>query len=342
MPKAFCFCLVALLTTNAIPAAAEANDQPVSATTTIAKHKLNGVLVSPSNRSALIDGQIIYEGEFIGDVEVTEISSAGILATVNEQSVRIGIGGSFDGTGTATHDDRIVEISRMTKPRRHNPAGLASLQILGIADRSKYSLDAALTHTVHPGETLSHIALRYRQPDRSLSETMHALHATNRHAFGSSIDVLQAGAVLEIPTALTTDAALAKAPNDNSSPERIEEREKGLPGGEEWYGPVASGESLSSIAAKLLPTDVSMNQMMISIFAANSHAFDGNINMLRAGSTIRIPHETDLRQQSPQTATAEVARQTRAWLENKAQMARLAPGHTTLVAALGTAVRELH
>jgi pilus assembly protein FimV len=76
---------------------------------------------------------------------------------------------------------------------------------------------------------------------------------------------------------------------------------------------VQPGETLSGIALQYLRDGVTMNQMMIALFQANMQAFDDNISVLHAGAILRLPDENDLRRQTPETATTEVARQTKAW-----------------------------
>jgi pilus assembly protein FimV len=56
-----------------------------------------------------------------------------------------------------------------------------------------------------------------------------------------------------------------------------------------------------------------VNQTMIALFRANPQAFGGNINLLRAGSVLRIPESADIEAISTSEASAEVARQQEAW-----------------------------
>lgn len=53
---------------------------------------------------------------------------------------------------------------------------------------------------------------------------------------------------------------------------------------------VASGDTLWSVAARVKPADVTIQQMMMALLAANPAAFPtGNIDELRAGQTLNIP-----------------------------------------------------
>ncbi|MDX1496201.1 MAG: FimV/HubP family polar landmark protein [Salinisphaeraceae bacterium] len=76
------------------------------------------------------------------------------------------------------------------------------------------------------------------------------------------------------------------------------------------YGPVAAGETLWSIAALVRPSeDVSMQQVMAAIHAANPQAFDGGYNTLKRGATLTIPDQQTMRSASAkpsQTASQRV------------------------------------
>lgn len=81
------------------------------------------------------------------------------------------------------------------------------------------------------------------------------------------------------------------------------------------YGPVASGETLWSIAARTRPdSDVSVNQMMVALLRANPDAFIGNnINRLKSGAVLRIPGREDAVATAAAEAAAQVREQTQAW-----------------------------
>ena len=72
---------------------------------------------------------------------------------------------------------------------------------------------------------------------------------------------------------------------------------------------------------------------MIALFQSNPHAFGNNINVLRKGAVLRIPDEHDLRRQTPETATAEVARQTKEWQTGFEQHAPVALAHANIMAS---------
>ena len=85
----------------------------------------------------------------------------------------------------------------------------------------------------------------------------------------------------------------------------------GTPGGNRV---VARGDTLWSIAQEVRPDDrLTFSQTMLAIFEANPQAFDGNINRLRAGATLRIPSADDVFHISRGIAVNEVLRQNAEW-----------------------------
>ena len=80
------------------------------------------------------------------------------------------------------------------------------------------------------------------------------------------------------------------------------------------FGPVQRNDTLWNIANRTRPdASITINQMMVAIYAANPEAFDGNINRLRAGAILRIPDAGETTQTSRRDAFAEVRRQNEAW-----------------------------
>jgi pilus assembly protein FimV len=77
---------------------------------------------------------------------------------------------------------------------------------------------------------------------------------------------------------------------------------------------VRRNDTLWEIARSANPGSRSdVNRAMVSIFQNNPQAFDGNINVLRSGSTLRIPDSGQIQSISAAEASAEVARQYDAW-----------------------------
>ena len=77
------------------------------------------------------------------------------------------------------------------------------------------------------------------------------------------------------------------------------------------YGPVQANESLYRIALKYRQKNITVSQLMMSIYEANPDAFhQGNINRLKLGATLKIPD----------IATISSLNRTQAYLEASAQI----------------------
>ncbi|MDJ0911236.1 MAG: FimV/HubP family polar landmark protein [Woeseiaceae bacterium] len=77
---------------------------------------------------------------------------------------------------------------------------------------------------------------------------------------------------------------------------------------------VSRGDTLWGIARDMRPDSrLSMNQTMLAIYEANRDAFNGNINILREGTSLRIPSADEIYNIDRGSANAEVVRQHEAW-----------------------------
>ena len=86
--------------------------------------------------------------------------------------------------------------------------------------------------------------------------------------------------------------------------------------GGDYY--VERGDTLWGITTRLRPDSrLSINQTMIAIFEANPQAFEGNINRLKAGVTLRIPSADNVFQISRSDAFASVKRMNDEWRGTK-------------------------
>ena len=84
------------------------------------------------------------------------------------------------------------------------------------------------------------------------------------------------------------------------------------------YGPVKANDTAWSIAKKLRPSGVSMEQMMMALLEANPQAFiDNDINRLRRGRILRVPAVPEIQQLSRAEARAAYRKQQDAWLARR-------------------------
>ena len=82
---------------------------------------------------------------------------------------------------------------------------------------------------------------------------------------------------------------------------------------------VRPNDTLWRIAEEAHPGSRSdVNRAMVAIYQSNPQAFDGNINLLKAGSTLDIPDASAVSAIPASAAAAEVARQYQSWREGSA------------------------
>ena len=294
-----------LLAAIAIAPAADASERAA---------RLNGVLVSPNSAIALIDGQMYREGDAIGEARIVAIAEGSIrvLSASGEFDVRVG---SRLGTLGLSKPERRPSMRIAYSQPRPKPARQDEPRPLVAATKS-----SSPVHRVESGETLSEIAIRYREDGVTLDQMMIGLFRVNPAAFDGNIHKLYSGAALRIPVVseLAMDAVAASAEvrrqtsdlDDGTHPAPAERlADSGRPA---LYGPVETGETLSTIASRIAPNDVSNDQMMMAIFESNPEAFGENINLLYAGATLRIPDRAAIRL-SAESASSEVFRHVQAW-----------------------------
>ena len=106
-------------------------------------------------------------------------------------------------------------------------------------------------------------------------------------------------------------------------PAAAEPPEPPAPDGSDTYGPVQRGETLWSITQRHLPGGVTMHQMLAAMFEGNPAAFNGNMNLLLAGASLRIPDRSDATRLSTEEATREALRHAAEWEGSAVRQARL-------------------
>jgi pilus assembly protein FimV len=101
-------------------------------------------------------------------------------------------------------------------------------------------------------------------------------------------------------------------------------KEEALPVAEPEAKPltVVRGDTLSKIALKNKPADVSLERMLVALYRANSDAFAGkNMNRLKTGKIIRLPDASDLDSVQQADAVKEVRAQVADWNVYRQQLA---------------------
>ena len=102
------------------------------------------------------------------------------------------------------------------------------------------------------------------------------------------------------------------------------------------YGPVKFGETLRGIAESTRPADVTLDQMLVSLYRENKGAFSGrNMNRLKTGMILKVPDATSAAGIAPATAKREVIVQTDDWNAYRKRLANVATGGPTKASQSG-------
>ncbi|MEW5788010.1 MAG: FimV/HubP family polar landmark protein [Pseudomonadota bacterium] len=91
------------------------------------------------------------------------------------------------------------------------------------------------------------------------------------------------------------------------------------------YGPVKSGETLRGIAGKVKSDEVTLEQMMVSLFQANKGAFyEGNMNRLKKGQVLSVPEAKTAIVTPPREAARTVQGHYEQWHAYRRKVAEMA------------------
>jgi pilus assembly protein FimV len=129
------------------------------------------------------------------------------------------------------------------------------------------------------------------------------------------------------------EAAPTPAPAEPSAPPEeagMPPEEAGMPSAPmqtaaETYGPVKRGDTLSKIARRYKPDDVTLEQMLVVLFRSNPEAFSGkNMNRLKTGPVLTIPDPSEAAEVDIKEARREVRIQLAGWRAYKDRLAAAA------------------
>ncbi len=122
-----------------------------------------------------------------------------------------------------------------------------------------------------------------------------------------------AGRVERTPTRPDSQVSLRSAPRSTQPAAPSQPSQDRLSG--DSYGVTDRDDTLWAIARRARPSpEISVQQNMLAIVALNPGAFiGGNINLLKAGYTLRLPTQADAEALSGSEAIGEVASQNEAW-----------------------------
>ena len=290
--------LTTLLTACALARASNYSDAELAA-----QFSVNGLRVSTTSEVAIINDQIRRVGDFVGEAEIVAIDSYLVHMRIADRTFAMRVGSSVireSDYATQSPDTFQSQAPLLSAIEISLPPKIAEREYA-----SEFIGDVLVAESywpVAPGETLFEIAASLASTPDEHADVMATLYADNPEAFGGSVDVLYAGARLAVPgTTTLLPEQLAAAPGE---PVVAAVNSRTV---------VQRGDTLSAIAVRLAPADITLNQAMLAIFEANPDAFGGNINLLYAAEILEIPGPADWLGHSPQAALAEVVRQASVW-----------------------------
>ncbi len=117
------------------------------------------------------------------------------------------------------------------------------------------------------------------------------------------------------------------APNSDgaSTPAKAADAAPGSKESTDTYGPVKFGETLGGIAESTRPAEVTLDQMLVSIYRENKGAFSGrNMNRLKTGMILKVPEAASAAELAPAAAKREVIAQTADWNSYRKRLANVA------------------
>ena len=87
---------------------------------------------------------------------------------------------------------------------------------------------------------------------------------------------------------------------------------------------VKRGDTLAKIAAQTKPQEVTLEQMLVSLYRNNPDAFSGNMNQLKSGKILRVPQPEQIAETTPGDALKEIHVQAANWNAYRQRLAQAA------------------
>jgi len=189
-----------------------------------------------------------------------------------------------------------------------NSGGRPVIRITSTVAVNDPYLDLLLEVNDHAGKSVREFAILLDPPNSTPGASV---------AAAPQVPVRSAPPVRQARATPSTATAAAPAPAPHSRhPATAPQSDEAATGASKGkYGPVESGQTLSSIARSTAPgVGVSMNQMLIALKQANPDAFyRDNINALKRGVILRIPTTAEAQTLAAAAAVAEVQQQNSDW-----------------------------
>lgn len=197
------------------------------------------------------------------------------------------------------------------------PQGLLVREYTALIDPPGYTPGAPIVQVVPPVELAPAVTLESQAPaSTSPVEAKPAADAPGVTRAAAPVKTLESQALAPTAPVKSRPAAKTPAVTRAAAPAGAESKE---------YVPVKRGDTLSKIAARVKPEGVTLEQMLVSLYHANREAFGANMNVLYAGSMLRIPEEPQVAATAQSEAMKKVRDQA-AGKETPMEVLRLSKG----------------
>ncbi|NRB37824.1 MAG: hypothetical protein HRU20_05060 [Pseudomonadales bacterium] len=252
-----------------------------------AQHHLSATVISPFSRVAIINNQLSEIGDVVNGAVVVSIEKEAVL-------IREGIKKCI----------LYMQADLYTQTRQDIALKLSTVSNNTIKQTQNYG-------PVKSGESLSLIAKEMRPKGVSISQMTSAIFRQNPNAFNGNINLLHQGVVLKIPSHAQLVKLTQQAASQSIAQQHQQSKKK--QNDKVTSHKVRYAQTLSGIAQQFKTTGFTLDQRMMALYMANSHAFKGNINRLKTGVILRMPKQHELMQLSVSSAKTSVIEHQMQW-----------------------------
>jgi len=123
------------------------------------------------------------------------------------------------------------------------------------------------------------------------------------------------------PAAKRQPAATTPRPERSRSSAQASAPQSPAPGATASEYEVKRGDTLAKIASSVKPENVTLEQMLVSLYRNNTDAFVGNMNRLKTGKILRVPDAAQAAETGQPEAVKEVRVQTANWNSYRQKLA---------------------
>lgn len=96
--------------------------------------------------------------------------------------------------------------------------------------------------------------------------------------------------------------------------------------GAKQYGPIERGETLATIAKRVMPEGVTLEQTLVALYRSNPDAFvRNNLNLVRAGKILKVPEKDEIAALPQAEAAKEYRAHVADWNTYRGRLAEAAP-----------------